>query len=261
MEKGLSLKGLVVPLPTPFDDDNEIDYGALLSHMDWLSECGVRNILINGTTAEFFSLTHNEQMKLLRVSRANWKGSLVFHVGCSALPAVLESAHIAEHEGADFIAALPPYYFANAPVEGVVEWFSQLALTMDLPLILYNFPKHTGNALTPEMMKQIPHWGMKDSSGDLSLLPSTPNYYIGGDRKISAAYAAGAKGFVSAASNIEPLTYLRIAREQTPDNQAAVDAANALANGPYAIAKVKQRLADILPGYPSRLRPPLGFPS
>lgn len=251
------LKGLVVPVPTPFGDEGEVDLGAYLSHLDWLAECGVRNLLVNGTTGEFFSLTPEEQLNLLRVSREAWKGTLIFHLGDTALFQCLETAHQAEEAGADFLASLPPYYFAGAPTDGLVEWFGRLSLETDLPLILYNFPKHTGNALTSEILEKIPHWGLKDSSGDLSLIASTENYFVGGDRKISEAYAMGANGFVSASANIDPLPYLRIEKEQTPENQAAVDAVNARASGPFAIAKIKQALSEILPGYPVAVRPPL----
>jgi len=251
------IEGLVVPVPTPFAEDGSVDLGAFLSHLDWLAECGVNNLLINGTTAEFFSLTHDEQMELLQAARESWSGSLVFHVGSTALFQGLEAARAAEHAGADFIASLPPFYIANAPADGLVEWFTQLSEATELPFIPYNFPKHTGNPLTPEILKQIPHWGMKDSSADLSLISATPRYFVGGDRKISEAYAGGAVGFVSASANIDPKPYLQIEKEQTPELQVAVDAVNARASGPYAIARIKQALSEILPGYPSRVRPPL----
>ncbi len=255
--ENLELKGLVVPVPTPFAKDGSVDLGAFLSHLDWLAECGVCNLLINGTTAEFFSLTHDEQMELLRVSREIWKGTLIFHIGSTSLFQCLETARAAESAGADFIASLPPFYIANAPADGIVDWLTQLAEATELPFILYNFPKHTGNPITLEMLKKIPHWGMKDSSADLSLVSATPRYFVGGDRKISAAYAAGAVGFVSASSSMDPEPYLRVEKEQTPELQAEVDAVNARASGPYAIARIKQALSEILPGYPSRVRPPL----
>jgi len=255
--ENLELKGLVVPVPTPFTEDGMVDLGAFLSHLDWLAECGVRSLLINGTTAEFFSLTHDEQMEILRVSREVWKGLLIFHVGNTSLFQSLETARAAEHEGADFIASLPPFYFANAPTDGLVDWFTQLSEATELPFILYNFPKHTGNPLTSEMLKKIPHWGMKDSSADLSLVSATPRYFVGGDRKISEAYAAGAVGFVSASSNMDPMPYLQIERKQTPELQAEVDAINARASGSFAISKIKQALSEILPGYPPHVRPPL----
>jgi dihydrodipicolinate synthase/N-acetylneuraminate lyase len=44
------LNGLVVPVPTPFAESGAIDFGAFLAHLDWLAECGVRNLFINFTT-------------------------------------------------------------------------------------------------------------------------------------------------------------------------------------------------------------------
>lgn len=251
------LSGLVVPVPTPFAESGAIDFGAFLAHLDWLAECGVRNLLVNGTTGEFFSLTPSEQSRVLQVARENWDGMIIAHTGSPALSQALENAHAAEEIGADFLASLPPFYFAGVSADGLVRWFNELAESTELPLILYNFPKHTGNPLTPEILSQIPHYGMKDSSADLSLIPATPRYFVGGDTKISAAYAAGAKGFVSASANIDPLPYIRIEQERTPENQAAVDAVNARTNGPYAIAKIKQALSEIIPGYPPYLRAPL----
>jgi len=256
-KENFEFKGLVVPVPTPFAEDGSVDIGAYLSHLDWLAECGVRSLLINGTTGEFFSLTHDEQMELLRVSRENWKGTLIFHLGVTSLFQGLETARAAEGAGADFIASLPPFYPAGLAADGLVEWFSRLALETDLPLILYNFAKHTGNPLTPEMLEKIPHWGIKDSSIDFSLIPATPRYFVGGDQKISEAYAAGAVGFVSASANIDPKPYLQIEKERTPELQSEVDAANARTTGPNAIAKIKQALSEILPGYPTVVRPPL----
>lgn len=251
------LSGLVVPVPVPFAENGVIDFGAFLAHLDWLAECGVRNLLINGTTGEFFSLSPAEQLQLLQTARENWDGVLIAHTGSPVLSQCAETARAAEGEGADFVAALPPFYFSGAPAAGLVEWFTALAESTALPLILYNFPKHTGNPLTPEILAQIPHWGIKDSSADFSLIPATPRYFFGGDRKICAAYAAGAKGFVSASANIDPMPYLRIEKEQLPENQAAVDDVNARTNGPFAITRIKQALSELIPGYPPYVRPPL----
>jgi 4-hydroxy-tetrahydrodipicolinate synthase len=251
------LNGLVVPVATPFAESGAIDFGAFLAHLDWLAACGVRNLLINGTTGEFFSLSPREQLDLLKVARENWDGIIIAHTGSSSLFQALETAHATEEIGADFLAALPPFYFAGAPADGLVRWFNELAESTELPLILYNFPKHTGNPLTPEILSQIPHYGIKDSSADFSLIPATLRYFVGGDRKISAAYAAGAKGFVSASANIDPLSYIRIKQVRTPENQAVVDAVNARTNGPYAIAHIKMVLSEIIPGYPTAVRPPL----
>lgn len=256
-KKDSKLNGLVVPVPTPFSESGAVDFGAFLAHLDWLAECGVRNLLLNGTTGEFFSLTQDEQLDLLRAAREVWRGSLVFHIGNPSLSSCLQTVPAAQEAGADFLASLPPFYFSGAPDKGIIDWFTQLSLSTDLPLILYNFPKHTGNPLTLELLKEIPHWGLKDSSGNLSLIPATPHYFVGGDRKISAAYEQGAKGFVSAASNIDPQPYVWMEEEQTSERQAAVNAVHARTSGSFSIARIKKALSERLPGYPPYVRPPL----
>jgi 4-hydroxy-tetrahydrodipicolinate synthase len=113
-----TLQGLVVPVPTPFSKSGAVDFGAFLAQLDWLAECGVKNLLVNGTTGEFFSLLPEEQNQLLAAARENWNGLLVFHTGSPALSQCLESAHAAADIGADFLASLPPFYFSGAPADG-----------------------------------------------------------------------------------------------------------------------------------------------
>ena len=50
------LKGLIVPVLTPFDDAGSIDAAAFIRHLEFLSTHGITRIMVNGTTAEFFSL-------------------------------------------------------------------------------------------------------------------------------------------------------------------------------------------------------------
>jgi len=33
------LRGLVIPVATPFAESGAIDFGAFLAHLDWLAEC------------------------------------------------------------------------------------------------------------------------------------------------------------------------------------------------------------------------------
>lgn len=257
MRDEFHLKGCIIPVPTPFDESGKVDLGAFLAHLDWLAECGVHNLLVNGTTGEFFSLTSDEQLQLLGAACEAWDDTLIFHTGSPSLFETLDRVRAAEDRGADFIASLPPFYFAAAPADGLVRWFTELAESASLPLLLYNFPRHTGNPLTADILRQIPHFGVKDSSANLSLIPATPNYFVGGDRNISRAYAAGARGVVSAAANIDPDPYLRIAEEPTPERQAAVDAVHARASGADAVGKIKKVLSELIPGYPVNLRLPL----
>jgi dihydrodipicolinate synthase/N-acetylneuraminate lyase len=51
----------IVAILTPFQTDGRIDFAALGDYLDLLAAAGVRSILVNGTTAEFGSLTGTER--------------------------------------------------------------------------------------------------------------------------------------------------------------------------------------------------------
>ena len=153
----LDLAGLIVPATTPFDENNCIDERSLASHLEFLSEHGVTRILLNGTTAEFFSLLPEERRQLLIAARRHFKGMLLFNTGSDSLLQSIEAARWAQEEGADAIVAMAPYYYADAPVEGLIDYFNCLSEPTNLPMVLYNFIKHTNNPITREILKTVDH--------------------------------------------------------------------------------------------------------
>src|ERR1700694_5080821 len=55
------LSGIVVPIPTLFDDRGRVDNEANARHVDWLITRGVHGIFALGTTGEFTSLSSDER--------------------------------------------------------------------------------------------------------------------------------------------------------------------------------------------------------
>jgi 4-hydroxy-tetrahydrodipicolinate synthase len=257
------LSGLVVPVACPFSSDDSIDEKMFVAHLEWLAGQVVKCILVNGTTGEFFSLTDAERRRVFTLARKNFSGNIVFHAGsCSLKQTQIEAAWASDNR-ADAIATIVPYYMANVPQEGIVDYFNRLAGGIEIPFILYNFPKHTQNPLTAEMLGRIDHFGMKDSSGDLSLAAATEHYYVGGDEKIVAAYNAGAYGFVSARANAFGRLFVELQRAIVENDGRAeaiqseiVKLKNEMTsvNG---IAKIKYAISKRIAGYPTRVRLPL----
>lgn len=263
-EKDAALTGLILPVLTPFRDDNTIDETALIKHLEHLEGAGIKRIMVNGTTGEFFSLTTEEQKQLFRVIRAHFKGILFFHAGADSLKRAQELAVFGEDHGADAIVALPPYYFANSHEDGIVAYFKELINTITLPFLLYNFPYHTNNDLTPEIMQRVPHFGYKDSSSNLNLLPHTPRYYMGDDARIVEASKAGSVGNISGISNVVPELYVALEAaleagdlETAEKHQKEVHRLLEVFAHPKQIAMLKQHLTRTIEGYPTRVRLPL----
>ncbi|MBN2718108.1 MAG: dihydrodipicolinate synthase family protein, partial [Deltaproteobacteria bacterium] len=168
-------------------------------------------------------------------------------------------------EGAHSVAAILPYYLASVEHGALVTYLSQVAETVDIPFLIYNFPRHTQLQVTPALLADVPHFGLKDSSGDFSLIPHTPNYFVGSDRQLLKAYSLGAKGFVSARANGHPELYAQMdtASQIDPESEASValhlkvcDVCDTL-SGPQQIHLVKESIRAHLPGYPTAVRLPL----
>ncbi|MBD3393588.1 MAG: hypothetical protein GF418_15750 [Chitinivibrionales bacterium] len=258
------LAGLVVPILTPFTEKDMFDEDSFLRHLAWCGDAGVRRIMVNGTTGEFFSLSREERRRTLYAARHHFDGVLFAHVGCGALNDTIEEARWAQRHGADVIVAVAPYYPANALPRGLIEYFNEVSRAVSVPFLIYNFPRHTQNPVTPRVLAEVQHFGMKDSSTTLSLIDATPHYYVGGDPAILDAYGRGAFGFVSAHANIVPWIHVSMERALAEgDRETAARAHKDLAavsrafSGPQQIPRFKHAVSLMLDGYPARVRPPL----
>ena len=146
---GMKLKGLIVPVLTPFNASGAIDERAFIHHLEFLAGHGVRRIMVNGTTAEFYSLLPKERKQLMKLSRRHFPGFIVLHACGLGLAGKKIEIGWANELGADAVAALPPIYPAGLPAAGIIKYFQTLEAEAEVPFILYNFPKHAGNAINP----------------------------------------------------------------------------------------------------------------
>jgi 4-hydroxy-tetrahydrodipicolinate synthase len=258
-----TLKGLIVPVLTPFSDDEKIDEGAFIRHLEFLAVHGVRRIMVNGTTAEFFSLLPEERLRLLKVAREYFSGFIVLHAGGLGVEQNKIEVRWANEFGADAVAVLPPIYPAGLPAAGIIEYFQTLEAEAKVPFILYNFPKHSGNAITPEILRAVPHYAMKDSAQNFELMKHTPRYFVGSSTNIYAPVQEGAAGFVAATANVRPELYTALEMlvvaakvEEAAVVQQEVKAYSARFSA-GGVPMLKQALARKLKDYPTNVRSPL----
>lgn len=262
----IDVAGLIVPVTTPFNEDYSLCEAAFVEHLAYLANRGVARILIGGTTAEFFSLTIPERVTLLKLAREYFPGLVIFNISAESMHSTIELARQGYRFGADALICLPPYYYAGAPTAGIAAYFKTVAAACKLPLYLYNFPKHTGNPLTPELLAAVPHAGIKDSAGNLSLIGATKRYILGGESNLIEAYRSGACGFIPGLPNAFPEIYTAL--EQALAHQDFATATLLLERialfkkslpAVSGIVIAKELLHQLLPSYPSVVRPPLDY--
>lgn len=260
----ISIDGMIVPVPTPFTENNTIDQQAFIRHIEWLYTNGAKKILVGGTTGEFFSLTIEERVRICSLACRYFPGAILFQVGSDGIGNTMLLLEKSLRYGIDGVCCLPPFYYSNAPDRGLIEYFSLVASKCTAPLYLYNFPSHTGNRITREILEQVPHCGLKDSSDSIELAAYTPQYFTGNEKSIIETYRHGGKGFICGLPNIAPKIYLELESVVSSNNYALSETIlqKILANKPSipgisGIAILKALLGSIIEGYPPFVRPPL----
>ncbi|MFI9507925.1 dihydrodipicolinate synthase family protein [Nocardia sp. NPDC052566] len=266
----------IVAVVTPFDAAGGLDFVALGDYLDLLGAAGVQTILVNGTTGEFANMTAHERRVVLEYCRANWSRQIVAHVGGTAIGEVVELARHAQ-EYANVVAVLAPYYFAEPSEAGVGEFFRQVLRASQVPVMLYNFPRHTQTVIDPRLVARLAGefpvlHGLKDSGGDLAVtrayktLRPELRIFVGDDRVGARLAELGIDGVVTGAGG--PVAELAVGiatavrrgdRDRAEDLQRHFDRyTDARKAMPLAdIAYAKAALGARLPGFPPFVRPPL----
>jgi 4-hydroxy-tetrahydrodipicolinate synthase len=210
------LSGYAPALPTPFDDNGEVDGEAFERLCDLQIACGATALVVCGTTGEASTLTPTEQGELIRIAVAVSRGRVpvIAGAGSNATDRAVASAKDAEAFGADAVLSVVPYY--NKPTQGgLYAHFREIAASTGLPVILCDVPSRTACGLadaTIARLAELPRLiGLKDASGDVTR-PSRLRTLVGpdfrllsGDDALGLAFLAqGGDGCISVTSNVVP---------------------------------------------------------
>lgn len=272
----MKIAGPIFAILTPFDSNCHIDYGALRVYLDFLKDKGVKNIITNGTTAEFASLTFEERIALAEFCRSNFEGTLINNISSCSIG---ECKKMMDHSGdyCHYFLMLPPFYYANASDAGIVEFFKELLAYSAKPVLLYNFPRHTQVKIKPEVLRQLKREsarlvGIKDSGGDIEVSRSfkdtddTLQVYIGSDSLAFEALRLGFDGSVSGGGNALPEFPLGIYNNfvhgelaLAKKTQGAFNVYNSFRKKLQLaeIATTKVALSTRITNFPVNVRPPL----
>lgn len=211
----IELKGCGTALATPFRD-GEVDYDAYGSLVDRQVASGVDFLVALATTGETPTLSADEKIRLLQITREH-SGALPVVVGCgsNSVPGTLANMALLESFGVDAWLVVVPFY--NKPTqEGMYLYFKAIAASTDKPVVIYNVPGRTGANMTAATCLRLAAdvdniIAIKEASGKLEqvkdILKDAPEGFsvLSGDDDMTLEMMKyGAAGVISVASNIAP---------------------------------------------------------
>ncbi len=274
----LQLRGIYPPVPTFFDDQDELDLTTLQRHIRNLAETGIAGYVVMGTNGEAVHLTSDERAQVIEAAREAAGSTVPILAGCGeqSTRATLANCREAARYGADAALVLPPFYFKGRMNNtALIAHYQAVADESPLPVLIYNMPGSTAgldmDAATICTLAEHPNIiGVKDSAGNVAklaqivaLAPDDFQVFAGSAGYLLPALVVGAVGAVAALANIFPREVCRIQQlfeagelEEARRLQARLIPANTAVTATYSVPGLKAALETVA-GYGGRPRSPL----
>jgi 4-hydroxy-tetrahydrodipicolinate synthase len=214
--KKIPFKGIISYPITPFNEDEQVDIPLFKTLVERLIVSGSHGIAPLGSTGVLPYLTDAEKEAITEATLQQVAGRIPTLVGVSNLTTerTVYHAQFAEKAGAASVMIIPMSYWKLTDDE-IFRHYEAVASKIGIPIMAYNNPATGGIDMSPALLKkllQIPNVTMiKESTGDVQRmhylkreLGEEVAFYNGSNPLALAAFAAGATGWCTAASNLIP---------------------------------------------------------
>lgn len=229
------LEGVISALAMPMFEDGRIDAESLERQIAYLCSSGIRGLFVGGTTGEGAYLSTEEKLEVFRTARRMAPKDKILCAACiqASTRQVVEEMRAFAPLRPDYIVAVTPYYLGVSQAV-IADHYRTLARESPAPLIMYNIPQNTHNAMALETIMDLAGTaniaGIKDSSGDFITFSrgvlgasGEPFTWIQGEDLLDApAFLVGARAIVSGLSNVCVDPYVAMAAAAARGDTAAV---------------------------------------
>jgi len=174
--------GVMPAVTTKFTNDDSLDLEMFGKNINAQLEAGVHGIILGGTLGEASTLTDDEKKILIESTIDLVKGSVpvIINIAEQTTKGAIEAANKAEKYGAQGLMMLPPMRYKATDHE-TVTYFSEVAKSSGLPIMIYNNPIDYGIEVTLDMFEQILKHdniqAVKESTRDISNITRIRNRF------------------------------------------------------------------------------------
>jgi 4-hydroxy-2-oxoglutarate aldolase len=210
--------GIFPPLPTPFDDEGQVDLNKLRANIAGWNETGLAGYVGLGSNGEAPLLGADESVAVLQTVREAMAPGMVLIAGAGreSTRDTITACRMAADAGAEAVLVITPWYYKRAMTgDALRRHFEAVADASPVPVLLYNMPANTGVNLTASTVAQLAGHpniaGIKDSAGDIgqlaAIIRSTPDDFavmVGNTGAFLPGMLLGATGGILALANVAP---------------------------------------------------------
>lgn len=164
------LSGVVIAMPTPLLDDEEIDLVSLHRLIDHTVSEGADAIMIGGTMGEGVALLEGQKRKLIEAASVHNAGRvpLLATVSETSTKRCIAFIRAIADCPVDYVVCTTPFYNRFPDATSILSHVKAVAESTDIPVVFYNAPLSTGNPVDVDTLDRILNLdniaGVKDSS-------------------------------------------------------------------------------------------------
>lgn len=159
------LSGIYIPVITPFNKDESINYQAIKELAEFLGKNGVTGIIPSGSTGEMIALTKEEQISVNKayIEAGHDNGlKVVASTGAYRTKDVVDMSMAAESDGADGIMAVTPWYMGPNEKE-LLAHYKTVHDAISIPVMLYHNPYYSTVLMRDEFIAKLYNEGCIDA--------------------------------------------------------------------------------------------------
>lgn len=158
MGSPLTLRGVYVPLITPFTEDGKVALDALERLAQEYLDAGAAGLVPLGTTGESPALDAAEQREVVDVCAAvaaDRGAQLIVGAGTNSTHTTIAAVErFADVTGLSAVMCVVPYYVRPSQ-DGIVAHYRAIAEASPVPVVAYNIPYRTGRALEADGLLEV----------------------------------------------------------------------------------------------------------
>ena len=141
----MQIEGIIPPVATPMQANEDLDLPRLRTHIDDLLDSGVHGIFVLGTNSEFYALDEREKQEVIAtaVAHVNKRVAVYAGTGAETTREAVRLTKMAEREGVDGVSVITPYFIQPNQSE-IHDHYRRIAENTRLPVILYSNPGPCG---------------------------------------------------------------------------------------------------------------------
>ncbi|MGH2383018.1 MAG: dihydrodipicolinate synthase family protein [Candidatus Limnocylindria bacterium] len=232
-------RGIICPLATPLTDDERLDDSGFDRLVDRIAPV-VHGIFVLGSSGELPVLDASVADAVVErvVDRVGGRTPVYVGAGDTSTRRTIANVRRVARAGIDYVVVSSPYYYPTDNTS-LATHFLHVAEASPLPVVLYNIPQNTGQAISAVTVEQVASHpnivGLKDSAGDmlqferfLACRSDTFAVLQGREQLAAASLWRGGDGVISALANLAPELLVALWDAVEADDRLEADRLQAL---------------------------------